>query len=120
MKQIQKFILTINTTLFEKAEVGLKSAEGQILENKKFTAERNLSGKLLPEIDKLLKQKNTTIKDLTAIEVNTGPGSFTGTRIGVAVANALAFSLSIPVNGKEMVTPIYSKPPNATLPPKSI
>lgn len=38
-------------------------------------------------------------KGITAIEVNTGPGSFTGTRVGVAVANALGFALDIPVNG---------------------
>ena len=113
-KEKKKFILTIDTTLFEEAEVGLKTATGGIVENKKFTAERKLSEKLLPEIDNLLKQNRTTIKDLIAIEINTGPGSFTGTRIGVATANALAFSLGIPINGKELVTPVYSKPPNIT------
>ena len=40
------------------------------------------------------------------IEVETGPGSFTGIRIGVAVANALAYSLGIPVNGRKMETEI--------------
>lgn len=53
--------------------------------------------------------------DITAIEVNTGPGSFTGTRIGVSIANALGFALKIPVNGQDLpVEPIYSSPPSIT------
>jgi tRNA A37 threonylcarbamoyladenosine modification protein TsaB len=51
-----------------------------------------------------------TLRDLTEIEVETGPGSFTGLRVGVSVANALAWVLKIPVNGKkigELVEPRY-------------
>jgi len=55
--------------------------------------------------------------DITSIEVNPGPGSFTGTRIGVSIANALGFSLKIPVNGKNLtIDPIYSSPPSITTP----
>ncbi|MDD5147084.1 MAG: hypothetical protein PHV63_00840 [Candidatus Daviesbacteria bacterium] len=43
-------------------------------------------------------------KDLDGIEVETGPGSFTGLRVGVSVANALGFALEIPVNGKKIET----------------
>src|SRR3989344_2848652 len=73
---------------------------------------------LLPLIVKILKKNKKTFADLSAIEVNTGPGSFTGTRVGVAVANALGFALDIPVlptgrqdNGKKgkIVIPIYEK-----------
>ena len=41
---------------------------------------------------------------LEGIEVETGPGSFTGLRVGVSVANALGYSLGIPVNGKKIET----------------
>ncbi|MFH1536127.1 MAG: hypothetical protein ABIC96_03620 [Patescibacteria group bacterium] len=41
---------------------------------------------------------------MRGIEVETGPGSFTGLRVGVSVANALGFALNIPVNGKKMET----------------
>lgn len=57
---------------------------------------------LLPFIDETLKKEGKTIKDLTAIEVHTGPGSFTGLRVGVAVAQALAWSLKLPLNGKDI------------------
>jgi tRNA threonylcarbamoyladenosine biosynthesis protein TsaB len=53
-----------------------------------------------------------TPKDLTSIEVNPGPGSFTGSRLGVTIANALGYSLKIPINGQNnQVEVIY---PNKT------
>lgn len=66
---------------------------------------------LLPMIDKILKKNKVKVGDLKSIEVNPGPGSFTGTRVGVSVANALSFALNIPLNGKKgkIVLPIYDK-----------
>lgn len=59
---------------------------------------------LLPLVLKLLRTTNYELKTLQAIEVETGPGSFTGIRVGVSVANALGFALKIPVNGKKIET----------------
>jgi tRNA threonylcarbamoyladenosine biosynthesis protein TsaB len=66
----------------------------------------------LPAIEKLLQENNLKIEDLDKIEVNRGPGSFTGLRVGVAIANALSFLLKIPVNKKEvgeLEEPVYNK-----------
>ncbi len=52
-----------------------------------------LSKNLLPSIQNLLKEKPQ------AIAVGIGPGSFTGTRIGVAVAKSLAFAWDLPLIG---------------------
>jgi tRNA threonylcarbamoyladenosine biosynthesis protein TsaB len=54
---------------------------------------------LLGLIQKILQDHGITEKDLTAIEVDPGPGSFTGLRVGAAVAQAMGFALGIPVNG---------------------
>ena len=59
---------------------------------------------LLPLIEKLLKDQKLDYKDLEGVEVETGPGSFTGLRVGVSCANALGFALGIPVNGQKIET----------------
>ena len=75
-------------------------------------ARRDKSQKLLTTIDKLLRDENKNPRDLTEIEVNRGPGSFTGLRVGLSVANALGWALGIPVNGNDVkkdgpIVPIY-------------
>ena len=50
-------------------------------------------------LDKALKQSKGKIKDLQGIIVVNGPGSFVGIRIALSVANALAWSLNIPIQG---------------------
>lgn len=49
---------------------------------------------LMPEIDSLLKEINFTINDIDVFGVVTGPGSFTGIRIGVATVNAFSLALN--------------------------
>ena len=51
---------------------------------------------LVPMIDNLLKNTSTDIKDIDAVAVNAGPGSFTGVRIGVAAAKGIAFPGDLP------------------------
>lgn len=91
---------------------------------------------LLIRIDAFLRKSKGSLDSLKGIIVAKGPGSFTGTRIGVTTTNALAFALSIPILGikkedlslqqlikkyrpkirnKEPILPIYSKPPNVTI-----
>lgn len=93
-------ILGINTTDPKVVTVSLKK-EGKVLTEK---SDQNAFGSqvLLPLIKKLIAENNLKLEDLKEIEVSTGPGSYTGIKVGVSVANALAFSLNIPVNGKSM------------------
>mgnify|MGYP001817478491 CR=1 FL=1 len=48
-------------------------------------------------IDDVLKEANLSTKDLDAIAVSKGPGSYTGLRIGVSAAKGLCFALDIPL-----------------------
>lgn len=68
------------------------------------------SDSLLELLEKTLRQASLTTSDITEIGVERGPGSYTGARIGVTVANTLSFALQIPVNGKRLSrleNPIY-------------
>jgi len=98
-------VLLIDTSNSQETIVGLK------IDNKKdFLKGRSKVLKaqnVLPLIEKILKKHKLKTSDLTEIKVNTGPGSFTGLRVGVAVANALAWVLKIPVDGKKQVEPKY-------------
>lgn len=103
-------ILFIDTSSNKKISVGLR------LENKKtFSVENDAtvlkSQILLILIDKLLSEHNLGINDINEVKVNLGPGSFTGLRVGIAVANTLGFALKIPINGKklgELMEPLYN------------
>ena len=62
-----------------------------------------------------LEKENIRQEDIDELEGNPGPGSFTGTRVGVSISNALAFGLDIKINGSfTPVEPIYSSPPSIT------
>jgi len=63
---------------------------------------------VLPMIEQILAEHKLKLTDITAITVASGPGSFTGLRVGATVANALGYLLDIPVNGKkELAIPTY-------------
>lgn len=59
----------------------------------------NVSDGILQNIDKLLKKSKTKLSDLKGIFVIKGPGSFTGLRVGIAVANQFAHQPKIPIIG---------------------
>lgn len=78
----------------------LALAEGDcILEHALFLHENQLSQTLLPQIDELLQRAALPLKMIKRIAVGVGPGSYTGTRIGVAVARSLSYGLQIPLRG---------------------
>lgn len=64
---------------------------------------------LLPLIEEILKKEKITFQDIKEIEFNIGPGSYTGLKVGAAVANSLGFLLEIPVNGQinKTVLPVF-------------
>lgn len=88
-------ILTIRTDKPE-AEIGLYDDVHQ-LAYVTWLAHRELAETIQHQLGDLLKSKDKSLNDLQAIVVYEGPGSFTGLRIGISVANALAYSLDIPI-----------------------
>ena len=69
--------------------------KGEFTLNHKLTH----SEQMMPLLDSLLSHLELNMSDIDLIGVSVGPGSFTGIRIGVAAANAMAMALDIPVVG---------------------
>ncbi len=56
-------------------------------------------GGLMPALEFLLSHSGVSMEDIRAVAVTTGPGSFTGLRVGLALAKGLCHGLEIPVLG---------------------
>jgi len=85
-------------TASELASIAL-SRDGKLADDVAWRCRRNHTVELLPAIDKLLSDAGIDKGDLTAVFVCTGPGMYTGLRVGVSVAQGLARGLRIPALG---------------------
>jgi len=68
---------------------------------------------LLEDVDALLRQGGAHPSELDRLAVGVGPGSFTGVRIGLAVARGLALSLDLPGSGVSTLAALAAGAPNA-------
>jgi tRNA threonylcarbamoyl adenosine modification protein YeaZ len=86
-------------TATEVALLALADAEGRILAEVTWAAGYRHGEELLARLDGLLRSSSLRPSDLRAIVVGTGPGAFTGLRVGLATAKGLAHGLGIPIAG---------------------
>jgi tRNA threonylcarbamoyladenosine biosynthesis protein TsaB len=91
-------ILAIDTAT-TRVVVASGSPAGRIDGLTTWTAGYRHSETLLPAIGRFLGEQNLRRSRLTAIVVGTGPGAFTGLRVGLATAKGLAHGLGIPIVG---------------------
>jgi tRNA threonylcarbamoyl adenosine modification protein YeaZ len=116
-------ILYINTVSHDEIIIALRSGV-KIIAQKKISAPRQQAEKLIPAIDRLLREKKIKLSALKKIVVANRGGSFTALRIGVITANALAYALKIPVMAESkgnkalkkfaayaIVEPVYDREP---------
>ena len=88
-----------------------------------WSSGRDLAEKLLSFIYEKLYENHYTWSDIKSITFMSGPGSFTGLRIGAAVVNTLAHELSIPLYdhhgaSRRIIIPDYGRPANISAPKK--
>jgi tRNA threonylcarbamoyladenosine biosynthesis protein TsaB len=80
--------------------MGLALHDGQkILAQTSWQSENNHTIELAPNVAKLLREQKISVRDLTALGVALGPGSFNGVRIGLSFAKGLALPQKIPIIG---------------------
>jgi tRNA threonylcarbamoyladenosine biosynthesis protein TsaB len=94
----QMVILAIRTDR-PQAEIYLFDDKKE-LATTKWQAHLQLAETLNAKIEEILNKSSISYKDVEGIAIFKGPGSFTGLRIGSAVANALAYSQNIPIVSK--------------------
>jgi tRNA threonylcarbamoyladenosine biosynthesis protein TsaB len=68
---------------------------------------------LMEDLDALVGEAEVRPNDLDALVVGTGPGSFTGVRIGLATARSLAFALDLPAAGVSTLDMLAAGAPGA-------
>lgn len=88
-----------------------------------WAAQYELAEGIFEFIHQKLVDNQADWQDISEIEFYTGPGSFTGLRIGAAVVNTLADQLQIPLfdqNGQkhQVIIPNYGRPANISAPKK--
>ncbi len=71
----------------------------QILAEHIWHSERYHTVELAPEVAVLLQRNHVDLNDLEAVAVASGPGSYTGLRIGMALAKGIALAQRIPLIG---------------------
>jgi tRNA threonylcarbamoyladenosine biosynthesis protein TsaB len=69
---------------------------------------------LLADVDALLRQAGAHPRDIDALALGTGPGSFTGIRIGLAAARGLALALDVQAAGVSTLDALAAGAPGAT------
>jgi len=74
-----------------------KVEDGRLLGQSELRLEKSHSTHLTVLIEQLLANTGQTLRDLAAVAVSDGPGSYTGLRIGAAAAKGLCFALDIPL-----------------------
>lgn len=92
-------ILTIRTDK-PKSEIGLYK-DNEKLAYEVWEAHRQLAETIQEKIKDILNSQGLSLDNVEGIVVYKGPGSFTGLRIGISTANALAYGLNVPIIGTE-------------------
>lgn len=129
-------ILALRTDQPE-AEVVLLSPTGEVSVREKWHAHRELAETIHAKLQTMLKSQSIDYSDIDTVIVYKGPGSFTGLRIGISVANAITYSQDIKIVGvtgedwlsegvkklasakrRAPVTPEYGAPVHITTPKK--
>lgn len=85
----------------DKSKIIVKLYKNSKLLSEKVEMRTYSSQVLLQAIEYICLKNNIVPNNISEIEINKGPGSYTGLKVGASVANMLSWYLKIPVNGKK-------------------
>lgn len=99
-------ILALDTSMAACSVCVYDAARGLVLASRHEFMDRGQAEALAPMVQDTMAQAEVAFKDLARIAVTTGPGTFTGVRIGLAMARGLGVALNIPVTGIDSLAAI--------------
>src|SRR5439155_619050 len=91
--------LLVLDTATSRVIVAAGRPDGSLIAERSFAADRRHGERLLAAIDELVREEHLALEGLAGIVVGTGPGAFTGLRVGLATAKTLAHELGTPIAG---------------------
>src|SRR5438477_10253788 len=105
-------LLAIDTAL-TRAVLALGGRDGTLIDEEAWGAGHRHGEELLTRLQGLLERNAIALPDLAGVACGTGPGAFTGLRVGIATAKALAHGLRVPIVGLSTAAALVAA---ATLP----
>ena len=92
-------VLALDTSMAACSVCVYDAGSGRVLASRHEFMDRGQAEALAPMVQETMASAGVAFKDLARIAVTTGPGTFTGVRIGLAMARGLGVALTIPVTG---------------------
>jgi len=92
-------VLAIDTALGACSTAVLDTARGGIVASESLPMTRGHAEALMPLLQRVMKASGVAFAELDRVVVTTGPGSFTGLRVGIAAARGFGVALNVPVVG---------------------
>ena len=100
-------ILAINSSTPQYG-IALMTLQGIVVAEYMVIPKGNTFTEFMPAIDRLFRVSGIDSREINVVAVATGPGSFTGLRVGLAAAKGIAYSLNIPLIGVSGVDALAS------------
>lgn len=98
MTDTASWILAIDTAT-SSVVVAAGTPDGRVVAERSFPAEHRHGERLLAEVERLIAGAGLSRASLGGVVVGTGPGAFTGLRVGLATAKTLAHGMGLPIAG---------------------
>jgi len=92
-------VLAIDTALAACSAAVLDTVYGGIIADESLPMTRGHAEALMPLVQRVMREANLAFADVDRIAVTTGPGSFTGLRVGIAAARGIALAAGKPIVG---------------------
>jgi len=92
-------VLAIDTALAACSAALLDTENGGVIASESLPMTRGHAEALLPLLERVMKQPGVSFSDIDRVAVTTGPGSFTGLRVGIAAGRGIALAADLPAVG---------------------